>query len=221
MLSGTLRADCDCMHGRKMIDPVFCFNAKLIRAKPRVGAPFGLSVWKPGEKGCSREKSPRSENVGEPFKRQFLINHDCTLLCMRFIILRKAIGNYCFVLLTNRASPQISDIRPDMRQRALFVTSKAAWHRKKMLLARENVDSPLAAMIVATVHNARRASGCQPPSVDNGTGSRLNPARCVSNFDKIHVHCEEDVLRILPLRRHIFVADICTRFELGNLAVEL
>ena len=49
-----------------------------------------------------------------------------------------------------------------------------------MLLARENVDSPLAAMVVATEHNALLASGCQPPSVDNGTGSRLNrvPAAC-------------------------------------------
>ena len=44
-----------------------------------------------------------------------------------------------------------------------------------MLLARENVDSPLAAIVVATEHNALCAPGCQPPSVDNGTGSRLNP----------------------------------------------
>ena len=82
--------------------------------------------------------------------------------------------NYCFVLLTNRAPPQISDNRPDMRQRALFVTSRAAWRWNKMLLARENVDSPLVAMVLATEHNALCASGCQPPSVDNGTGSRLN-----------------------------------------------
>ena len=41
-----------------------------------------------------------------------------------------------------------------------------------MLLARENVDSPLAAMVLATGHNALCASGCQPPSVDNGTGRR-------------------------------------------------
>ena len=90
-------------------------------------------------------------------------------------ILRKAIGNYCFVFLTNRASPQISNIRPDMRQRTLFVTSRAAWRWNKMLLARENVDSPLAPMVVTTEHNALWGSGCQPPSVDNGTGSRLNP----------------------------------------------
>ena len=44
--------------------------------------------------------------------------------------------NYCFVLLTNRAPPQISDNRPDMGQRALFVTSRAAWRWNKMLLAR-------------------------------------------------------------------------------------
>ena len=54
----------------------------------------------------------------------------------------------------NRAPPQISDDRPDMRQRALFVTSRAAWRWNKMLLAREYVDSPLVAMVVATEHNA-------------------------------------------------------------------
>ena len=44
-----------------------------------------------------------------------------------------------------------------------------------MLLARENVDIPLAAIVVARDHNARYASGYQPPSVDKGTGSRFNP----------------------------------------------
>ena len=47
-----------------------------------------------------------------------------------------------------------------------------------MLLTRENVDSPLAAMVLAIEHNAFRASGCQPPSVDNGTGSRLSRVLC-------------------------------------------
>ena len=70
------------------------------------------------------------------------------------IIFRKAIGNYCFVLHTNGAPPQISDFRPDMRQRALFVTSRAAWRWNKMLLARGNVDRLLAAMVVATAHKA-------------------------------------------------------------------
>ena len=41
-----------------------------------------------------------------------------------------------------------------MRHRALFVTSRAAWRWNKMLLARENVDNPLAAMVIATEHNA-------------------------------------------------------------------
>ena len=44
-----------------------------------------------------------------------------------------------------------------------------------MLLARENVDSPLAAIVAATEHNARCASGYQPLSIDKGTGSRLDP----------------------------------------------
>ena len=88
---------------------------------------------------------------------------------------RKAMEIYCCMLLGTRAFPRISDVRPDMRQRALFVTSRAACCWNWMLLARENVDSPLAGIVVATEHNARCASGCQPPSVDKGTGSRLNP----------------------------------------------
>ena len=51
-----------------------------------------------------------------------------------------------------------------------------------MLLARENVDNPLAAMVLATKHNALCASGCQPPSVDNGTGSRLNRVPAASSM---------------------------------------
>ena len=69
-------------------------------------------------------------------------------------ITARLLENCCFVLLTNRAPPQISDNRPDMRQRALLVTSRAAWRWNKRLLVRENVDSPLAAMVVATEHNA-------------------------------------------------------------------
>ena len=93
-------------------------------------------------------------------------------------IIRRLLENY-FVLLTNRVPPQISDNRPDRRQKALFVTIRAAWRWDKMLPARENVDSPLAAMVLATEHNALCASGCQAPSVDNGTGSRLNPVPAV------------------------------------------
>ena len=91
------------------------------------------------------------------------------------MIKRKAIEIYCFMLLGTRAVPQISDARPDMRQIASFVASSAACRWNRMLLARENVGSPLAAIVVATEHNARCASGCQPPSVEKGTGSRLNP----------------------------------------------
>ena len=60
-----------------------------------------------------------------------------------------------------------------------------------MLIARENVGSPLAAMVVATEHNARCASWCQPPSVDNGTG-RLNyvPVACsmIEYLETVTVH---------------------------------
>ena len=81
-----------------------------------------------------------------------IMNHHFKVLLQYYY--QKAIGNCCFVLLANRASPQISDIRPDMRQRALFVTCRAAWRWNKMLLAWENVDSPLAAMVVSTEHIA-------------------------------------------------------------------
>ena len=54
--------------------------------------------------------------------------------------IRRLLENYCFVLLTNRAPPQISGNRPDRRQRALFVTSRAAKRWNKMLLARTSED---------------------------------------------------------------------------------
>ena len=63
------------------------------------------------------------------------------------------------------------DTRPDMRQRALFVTSNAACRWNKMLLAELKVDIPRAAIVVATEHRARWASGCHPPSVEIGTGN--------------------------------------------------
>ena len=47
------------------------------------------------------------------------------------------------------------DTRPDMRQRALFVTSNAACRWNKMLLAALKVDIPRAAIVVATEHRAR------------------------------------------------------------------
>ena len=82
---------------------------------------------------------------------------------------------FCYMLPTNSASRQISIIRPEMRRRALFVTSRAAWSWNTIHLARKNADSPLAAVVVATGQKARCASGCQPPSVDYGIGSSLTP----------------------------------------------
>ena len=81
------------------------------------------------------------------------------------MIKRKAIEIYCCMLLGTSAFPQISDVRPDMRRRALFVTSRAACRWNRMLVARENVDGPLVPIVVTTVHNSRCASGCQPPSI--------------------------------------------------------
>ena len=102
--------------------------------------------------------------------------------------MRRLLENYCFVLLTNKAAPHISDSSPDMRHRALFVTSRAAWRWNKMLLALENVDSPLAAVVLAIEHTAFRASGCQPPVVDNETGSRLNPVPAAWGMHRSEAH---------------------------------
>ena len=61
-----------------------------------------------------------------------------------------------------------------------------------MLLELENADTPLAAVVVATEHNALRASVCQPPSVDNGTGSRWNPVPAawsmLADLETLEVH---------------------------------
>ena len=64
------------------------------------------------------------------------------------------------------AHPQISHVMPDMRESAMLVTSRAVCRRNRMPLGQENVDSPLAAIVVATEHKARYASGSQPPTVD-------------------------------------------------------
>ena len=63
--------------------------------------------------------------------------------------------------------------RPDMRQRALFVTSNAACRWNKMLFAELNVDIPREAIAFANEHRARWASGvrCHPPSLEGGTGN--------------------------------------------------
>ena len=42
--------------------------------------------------------------------------------------IKRLLENYCFVPLTNRALPQISDDRPDVRQRALFVDLNSSDH---------------------------------------------------------------------------------------------
>ena len=62
------------------------------------------------------------------------------------------------------------DSRPDMRQRALFVTSNAACRRNKMHLAELSVDIPRTTMAAATEHRVRWASRCHPPNVESGTG---------------------------------------------------
>ena len=65
------------------------------------------------------------------------------------------------------------DTRPDMRQRALFVTSNAACRWNKMLLAELKVGIPRAAIVVATENRARCASGCHPPSNGEVEGKNM------------------------------------------------
>ena len=76
-------------------------------------------------------------------------------------------------------TPHMLDTRPDMRHRALFVTSNVACRRNKKLFAELNVDIPRAAIPIATDYRARWASGCHPPSVESGTGNNctLLPAK--------------------------------------------
>ena len=45
-------------------------------------------------------------------------------------------------------SPQMPDTRPNMRQKALFVTSNASFRYNKMILVEPNVDIPRAAIAV-------------------------------------------------------------------------
>ena len=69
-----------------------------------------------------------------------------------------------------------------------------------MLLARENVNSPLAAIVLATEHNAFCASGRQPASVDNGTGSRLNRVPAAwSMLAYLETQCAPTLTLIVPM----------------------
>ena len=84
----------------------------------------------------------RSNHIG-PARMQIEVKRNCNECSLRYtkVYIRRLLENYCVVLLTNRAPPQISNNRPDMRLRALFVTSRAAWRWNRILLARENVFS--------------------------------------------------------------------------------
>ena len=76
---------------------------------------------------------------------------DCTNK-QEFLFYERLQENYCFVLLTSRAPPKISYNRPDMRQRALFVTSRAAWRWNKMLLASIRVAPRRTFCCLSSVH---------------------------------------------------------------------
>lgn len=104
---------------------------------------------------------------------------------------RKAIETYRCMLPTTRASRQISDVRSGMRQRALFVQVEPALHWNEMLLARENVDSLLAAMVVATEHTGSTAylhgkngiGGLKTQNKNVGLGAKRR--LCSTTFQKL------------------------------------
>ena len=62
------------------------------------------------------------------------------------------------------------DRSPDIKQRAMFVTSSAKWRWNKVILAELKEENPLAAIVVATEQSARWEPVCHPPDVDGGTG---------------------------------------------------
>ena len=73
--------------------------------------------------GCRHpdtHRSIRSIEVKTASKTLISLKYAGQTLFKDFI--RRLLENYCFVLLTNRDPPQISDNRPDMGHRALFVT---------------------------------------------------------------------------------------------------
>ena len=72
---------------------------------------------------------------------------------------RKARDDYCMLLVTS-SSHQVSDVRTEMRQRALFITGRAAWRCNRMRLSPQNVKSTPGAIIVPEEPNFRCASGC-------------------------------------------------------------
>ena len=112
------------------------------------------------------------------------------------------------------------DTRPDMRQRALFVTSIAACRWNKMLLAELKVDIPRAAVVVATEHRARGASGCHPPSVAIGTGNSctLLPASWTTwNFSS--PGCLQDIRGIYAICDALPNADVIISLVVAGLDV--
>ena len=71
--------------------------------------------------------------------------------------------------------------KPDITQRALFVSTNAAWHSNNILLAELKEETPLSAIVVATKQRARWEPGCHPPYVDSGTKNKFMfvPPACI------------------------------------------
>ena len=88
--------------------------------------------------------------------------------------------------------------RPDIKQRALFVTCSASWRGNEMLVAERKEESPLAAIVVATEQRARWGSGCHPPNVDSGTGKNACLFRLPASFRGIARLWEFRPLSIYP-----------------------
>ena len=93
----------------------FCFVIFSISSDKAVRRSF---VDTPGAAAlaCRASCSPRTVESS-------MVN--CATFAEKDEFIRKLLENYCFVLLTNRAPPQISDNRPDMRHRAF---AESCWN---------------------------------------------------------------------------------------------
>lgn len=117
-------------------------------------------VWMLHNTVFSSDSNTSIQRMWRLHPNQANTDNDSILVC--FLGLVKVWGFYStkgswkllFRASYEQSAPQISNIKADMRQRALVVTCRAASLWNKMLLTRENVDTPLVAMVVATEHNA-------------------------------------------------------------------
>ena len=102
----------------QVVDCIITISIKRNRCT-RYAAPYGSSVWMYIWQTCCcleiwakpADWTPKIKSGIAALTGKLSVRH----------FSRRLLENYCFVLLTNKTPPQISDNRPDMRHRALFV----------------------------------------------------------------------------------------------------